>query len=426
MQERIDENMIKAILFGVNLPSSDHEETEYSLRELERLADTAQIEVVGKYIQNRKSIDKTTYAGIGFIGNCLDEHPEVELLIFDNELTGTQAKNIREKFKVEVTDRTEIILDIFHKHAGTREAKLQVHLAELEYQLPRLKKLWSHLDRERGQAGGSGGTSRGMGEKQIEIDRRKIMQEISKTRRELKKLDTQMIIQRKKRENEKKVCLVGYTNAGKSTLFNQLTNAGVLVENKLFATLGSTARTVNLGKGMDIILSDTVGFISNIPHKLIASFRATLKDVQDADLLLHIVDIADPAYDRYLSAVDDVLKEIGADGVPMIILANKTDLLISDGQTGFPDKDMIPISARTGKNLELLLKMLSDRLFPRQRIELLIPVDKPALLEKIHQSSEIIREQYTRDGFLVEVLMNPENVEYFKPYYRKRNSVVLD
>jgi len=320
-------DMNKAILVGVCLKPNEFDKKKASLDELARLADTAGLEVVGKFIQKRQKPDKTFYIGKGFLAEALNEvyDDAPGLVIFDNELSPGQGRNIEKEFVVDAIDRTEVILNIFHDHARTREAQLQVKLAELQYQLPRLKRLWSHLDREKGQAAGSGGTGRGMGEKQIEIDKRIIRREIAKVKAELKKVFLHRETQGKKREKVKKVCLVGYTNAGKSTLFNRLTDAGVLVEDKLFATLTTTTRKLTLAKGRDMILSDTVGFISDLPHHLVASFRATLKDVVDADLLLHLIDSSDELFPLYIDEVQKVLKQIEADDVPQLMVLNKAD-----------------------------------------------------------------------------------------------------
>ncbi|MBT4333686.1 MAG: GTPase HflX [Candidatus Cloacimonetes bacterium] len=320
-------DMNKAILVGVCLRPREYDKKVNSLDELERLADTAGVKVVGKFIQKRQKPDKAYYIGKGFLAEAIheteDENPG--LIIFDNELSPSQGRNTEKEFEMDAIDRTEVILNIFHDHARTRESKLQVKLAELQYQLPRLKRLWGHLDREKGQASGSGGASRGMGEKQIEIDKRLIRREIAKVKGELNKVFLHKETQSKQRESVKKVCLVGYTNAGKSTLFNRLTDAGVLVEDKLFATLSTTSRKLSLTKGRNMILSDTVGFISNLPHHLVASFRATLKDVVDADLLLHVIDSADELFPLYIDEVQEVLKQIDADEISQMIILNKSD-----------------------------------------------------------------------------------------------------
>jgi GTP-binding protein HflX len=305
-------------------------------------------------------------------------------------------------------------------HAKTKEAKLEVKLAQLKYQLPRLKKLWSHLDRERGASGSASGASRGMGEKQIEIDRRMIKGEIRFLTHELDRIMTQKITQRKSRENAKKVCIVGYTNAGKSSLFNRITGENVLVEDKLFATLDSTARSIEIDKGDNMIISDTVGFISNLPHSLIASFRATLKDVMDADLLLHVVDIADDSCEDNIVAVKEVLTEIGAEKIPSILVFNKIDLLgeYRVREEIFSDKykDSVFISAFTGENTGEILKSVSSKLNRSLRCSFLFPFEEQKLLANLHEFAEIIHKEFTDYGVSVTAVIGRENLYRVKDF----------
>lgn len=412
----------KAFLVGICLDNREYENSQRSLDELEKLAQTAEIEVVEKFIQNRKTIDKATYAGKGFLEEIKAkmEMANVDLLIFDNEIAPTQARNIMKLHGIEALDRTEIILDIFHMHAKTKEAKLEVRLAQLKYQLPRLKKLWSHLDRERGASGSSSGASRGMGEKQIEIDRRIIKEEIRLLTHELDRIMTQKITQRKKREKAKKVCLVGYTNAGKSSLFNRITGENVLVEDKLFATLDSTARSVEIDKGDNVVISDTVGFISNLPHSLIASFRATLKDVMDADLLLHVVDIADDACEEHIKSVNSVLKEIGAEKIPVLLVFNKIDLLgeYRVREEIFSDKyeGSAFISAFTGENTGGLLNSVREKLNQAIRCSFLFPFEEQKILANMHEISEILSKDFTDYGVQVTAVISRDNLYKVKDF----------
>ncbi|MDZ4182430.1 MAG: GTPase HflX, partial [Candidatus Cloacimonadaceae bacterium] len=291
--ERVEKT---AFLATIVRQGESPKEIEASLDELERLADTAGIAVLGRYSQKRNAPERGTFFGKGFLEETGEKmlQAQAELLIVNQELSPMQGRNIERDFGIRVIDRTEVILSIFHDHAKTKEAKLQVRLAELQYQLPRLRRLWGHFDKERGSARTAGGSaSRGMGEKQIEIDKRLIRLQIRRINQNISAIAHQKETQRKQRDKTKKLCLVGYTNAGKSTLFNALTHAGVLVEDKLFATLDSTSRQLKLSTGSPVVISDTVGFISNLPHHLVASFRATLMEVQDADLLLHVVDVQD-------------------------------------------------------------------------------------------------------------------------------------
>ncbi|MFO7897202.1 MAG: GTPase HflX [Candidatus Cloacimonadales bacterium] len=410
----------QAVLCGVSGSVKEKPAKEQSLQELHRLAETAGIEVKGKFIQNKQKVDKTYYLGKGFLAEVVGEMQELkaEIIIFDNELSASQARNIERDFEIKVIDRTEVILDIFHKHAASREAKLQVRLAELNYQLPRLKKLWSHLDREKGQASGSGGTSRGMGEKQIEVDKRLIRSEIRKVTSELAKVDTQKETQRKSRQKSKKICLVGYTNAGKSTLFNKLTGADVLVQDKLFATLDSTAKNLELEKGKDVILSDTVGFISDLPHHLVASFKATLKDVEDADLLLHVVDFSDPNFLKYIEEVQKVLAQIEAAEIPQIMVLNKMDQA-DQNQLSFMQKahpQSVGISAKTGENLAQLLQQADELLHKANEVEVLIPHSQPKVLNLLFSLAKIISKEYTEAGLKAVAIINQEDRYHFEEY----------
>ena len=396
----------KAILVGVCFHPSEYDKKITSLDELERLADTAGVEVVGKFIQKRQKPDKAYYIGKGFLAEAIIETQEENsgLIIFDNELSPSQGRNTEKEFEMDAIDRTEVILNIFHDHARTRESKLQVKLAELQYQLPRLKRLWGHLDREKGQAAGSGGASRGMGEKQIEIDKRLIRREIAKVKAELKK-----------------VFLVGYTNAGKSTLFNRLTDAGVLVEDKLFATLSTTSRKLSLAKGRNMILSDTVGFISNLPHHLVASFRATLKDVVDADLLLHIVDSADELFPDYIEEVQKVLKQIKADDIPQMMILNKSDEADRIKLKFYlkAHEDSISISAKKGENIEKLLQKVDDKLHSADKYVLLIPHPEQKVVNLLHKLGQVELTEYLEEGVKITAIINQEDMHKFERFLQK-------
>ena len=416
-------DMNKAILVGVCLRPNEYEKKRTSLDELARLADTAGVEVVGKFIQKRQKPDKTYYVGKGFLAEAINETKEEfpGLIIFDNELSPSQGRNTEKEFEMAAIDRTEVILNIFHDHAKTRESKLQVKLAELQYQLPRLKRLWGHLDREKGQAAGSGGASRGMGEKQIEIDKRLIRREIAKVKAELSKVFLHKETQSKQRETIKKVCLVGYTNAGKSTLFNRLTDAGVLVEDKLFATLSTTSRKLLLAKGRNMILSDTVGFISNLPHHLVASFRATLKDVVDADLLLHVIDSADELFLSYIEEVQKVLLQIEADEIPQIMVLNKSDEADRMKLKFFLEthEDSISISAKKGKNIEELLQKVDNQLHSANKYILLIPHTEQKVVNLLHKFGQVESSEYIEEGVRITAVINQEDLHEFVRFLQK-------
>lgn len=403
--ERTEKTAFLAALANSRETDKDIKE---SLNELERLAETAGIQVLGTYHQRRNAPERGTYFGKGFLTDLSRKmmQAQADILIVNDELGPSQAYNIERDYQIKVMDRTEVILDIFHKHAKTREAKLQVHLAELEYQLPRLKRMWEHFDKERGGVRNTGGTAtRGMGEKQIEIDRRLIKDKIRKINKAIETIQHQKETQRKQREKAKKICLVGYTNAGKSTLFNQLTNAGVLVEDKLFATLDSTSRQLKLSTGNPVVLSDTVGFISKLPHHLIASFKATLMEVQDANLLLHIVDVSDERFEYYIQQVNSVLQQIGAETIPQILVFNKIDnvdsILVSMLESRFPEG--VFISAIQGINIDKLLAKMEEILLGNRILQLKIPYDKTALVSKMHDIAEIISEDYKEDGIYLKV-----------------------
>lgn len=350
---------------------------------------------------------------------------QAELLIVNEELSPMQARNIDQKFHIRVVDRTELILSIFHDHAKTREAKLQVKLAELEYQLPRLRKLWGHFDKERGSVRSVGGSAaRGMGEKQIEIDKRLIRLQIKRYKKNLDDIMHQKETQRKQRETTKKICLVGYTNAGKSTLFNTLTDAGVLVEDKLFATLDSTSRQLKLNTGLPVVISDTVGFISNLPHHLVASFRATLMEVKDANLLLHVVDAADDRMDYYIAQVQLVLSEIGAEQINTLLVLNKTDRLETSFKVLIAKRHpkAVLISASEQTNIPALLERIEQDLFRSTKHRIKLPFEKGGLLSKLHEIGKVISENYLDDGIVIEVILEAEKTYLINDYIQDGSS----
>ena len=441
-------NHKKAILVGVCASKKEYQEKIESLAELNRLADTAEIEVCDKFIQIKRKIDSAFYAGKGFLTEIVNkmEMYGAEYLIFDNDLSPTQNRNISDYHKIKVIDRTEIILEIFRMHAGTRESKLQVKLASLKYQLPRLKKLWSHFSGGRvaagvgssGQSGGSSGSgtgggssqtsgklssaggaaSRGMGEKQLEVDTRLVKNGISKIGAQLNNIMQQEKVRRKRRTIVKKICLIGYTNAGKSTLFNAITDAGVLVEDKLFATLDSTARAFNSGKGDDLIISDTVGFISNLPHHLVASFRATLKEVIDADLLLHVVDGSDPNFERNIAAVDDVLEQLGADKIPTLKVFNKSDCISVESREQLLSSvnNPIMISALTGENVDSLISIADNNLNISHEYELMIPLTEQKIIATLHDYVKILSKTFVDNDLKLKAVINDGDMRNLRKY----------
>lgn len=311
----------RAILVGVALPDDpvDHEEP---LEELSRLARTAGARVVDRVVQKRARIDSAYFVGRGKAGDIHDlaKDKKADVVIFDHDLHPAQLRNLERELDTKVVDRSELILDIFATHARTHTAKVQVELAQLEYMLPRLRRMWTHLGRIEGGIG-----TRGPGEQQLEVDRRAVRRRISDLKKRLAQIEKRKTEEVKGRGDEFCVSLVGYTNAGKSTLMNALTEAGVLVEDKLFATLETRTRPWNLPGGRKVLLSDTVGFIRNLPHHLVASFKATLEEAKNAQLLLHVVDAAHPDPERQIEAVDVVLEEIGCEESRKRLVLNKAD-----------------------------------------------------------------------------------------------------
>lgn len=411
-----------ALLIGVCLPDADHpSHKDVSMEELERLADTAGIAVRHRCIQKREKINSRTYAGQGFIHSSLESYQDkIDVVIFDNDLTGSQVRNIERRFDVAVMDRTELILRIFHDHARTKEAKLQVRLAELKYELPKLKQMWSHLDRERGSSRMGGGAAlRGMGEKQIEADRQRVQREISEIEKALGRFSRQIDTQRKLRQKRCwNVGIVGYTNTGKSTLFNRLTHSGVLVGDRLFATLDSTSRSLNLSRGEKIILSDTVGFVGNLPHHLVASFRATLKEAEEADLLLHVADISDKDLERHMADVDMVLEEIGAENIPQIPVLNKMDTVDPSviDQKKRRYREAHTISAKTGRNLQRLLDDI-DRYINRPcQYVLEIPQTRQKAISRVHSLGKIVQKAYYSDCVRLTVDMSVHDINGLERY----------
>jgi len=419
--EELDGDERTAFLATIIRQEESAEEAEASLEELQRLADTAGIMVLGSYSQRRNHPERASFFGKGWLTDIAQKMQQAgaELLIVNEELTPIQGRNIENHFGIQVIDRTEVILQIFHEHAKTREARLQVRLAELQYQLPRLRRLWTHFDKERGSARSAGGAaSRGMGEKQIEIDKRLIRLQIRKVTAALDTVAKQKETHRKQRSNALKLCLVGYTNAGKSTLFNALTGAGVLVEDRLFATLDSTSRQLKLSTGAPLVISDTVGFISRLPHHLVASFRATLMEVLDADLLLHIVDASDERYEYYIEQVNGVLADIGAGSIPQLVVLNKSDRLsgamIQLIQARYPEAAIISATHKQG--IDELLNSVETKLLDARKLVLQLPFDQGSLVSKLHEISMVHKEEYNENGVKLWLSISGRDLHLVEPY----------
>lgn len=361
MHRNVNKNLKeKAVIVGARLPRQSEFEFNESINELASLVQSAGGKVVARVTQNRDRIDPTYYIGKGKVSEIADQVKKhsADLVVFDDELSPAQVRNLEKTLDTKVIDRGALILDIFGKRARTNEARVQVEMAQLEYMLPRLTRQWSHFSKHVGGIG-----TRGPGETQLETDRRLTRKRISILAERLEKIDRAREVQRRRRKDMFNVCLVGYTNAGKSTLFNALTREDVWVENMLFCTLDSTSRSYHVGSGQKVIFTDTVGFIRKIPHQLVASFRATLNEVRLADLLLHVVDFSHPHYVKRIADVNTVLEDLEAADIPKIMVFNKIDqsaeAYLEFGQFVVPDKNKIFTSATERLGLDLLVKRIA-------------------------------------------------------------------
>ena len=387
----------RTIIIGVIKPGDTDETINEHLDELELLAQTASAEVVGRITQKISKVNSATFIGKGKADQIIAQAKELEvkLIIFDDELSPGQIKNYHNlSDKIKVLDRSGLILDIFRKHARTKEATTQVDLAYLEYLLPRLTRQWTHLERQMGGIG----TRAGMGETQIEVDRRLIRTRITRLKKDLTKIEKERNTQSMRRQSEFRVSLVGYTNAGKSTLFKAITGTDVYIKDQLFATLDTTIRKLDLDSSHEILLSDTVGFIRKLPHNLVASFKSTLKEVLEADLILMVLDISSPQIKEHVNTIVDVLKEMGANEIPIIQVLNKVDL-ISDGtmieklQRSFPGS--ITISAQNHLRLSdikrRVIKMMDSNY---KTVDLEFSYDDGKIISQVQQGVEVLEREY--------------------------------
>jgi GTP-binding protein HflX len=393
------------VLVGVTLPPSRDDDTEASLDELALLIDTAGADEAARVVQRRDAPDPTFFVGKGKAEEIKEVSVAVDAdtVVFDNELTPAQQYNLEKLFGRTAIDRTAVILDIFAQNAHTLEGKAQVELAMLRYKLPRLRRGTSAAYTR--QAGGIGTLTRGPGETKLEVDRRRVMRRISKLEGELRTLDRTRKLQRKSRSRSglQTVTIVGYTNAGKSTLLNRLTDAAVLVEDRLFATLDPTTRRLALPGGEPVLVTDTVGFVRRLPHGLVEAFKSTLETVAEADLLLHVVDASAPDPQAQIDAVREVLAEIDADRVPELLAFNKADLAAEEAaRLAKSQPGSVAVSAQTGEGVDDLLRALGDRLRALATVvELLVPYERGDVLAAIHREGEVVSQAHTEGGVRV-------------------------
>ncbi len=411
-ENKTEELPVKAVLACVDVGEFD---AETSIAELAELAKTANAEVVGEVIQKKSSYDPATCMGAGRLEELKDqlEILEAELVIFDHELTGIQVRNIENILDVRVIDRTTLILDIFAQRARTKEGKLQVELAQQKYRLPRLTGMGTSLSR----LGGGIGT-RGPGETKLETDKRHIRRRIEYLEDSLKELEKHRNFTRSRRKKDGILCaaIVGYTNVGKSTLMNALTDAGVLAENKLFATLDITSRSIELPDGRSVMLIDTVGLIRRLPHNLVEAFKSTLEEAAVSDIILNVQDLSSPEREEQAEVTEKLLSELGCDGIPIINVMNKADSALNL-DTVFEDDKNVIISARHHDGFDKLLQCIMKNL-PQtaKRMQLLIPYDKTAFINSIRSEGKIFSEEYTECGTLIDALVDIKLVKEATQY----------
>lgn len=395
----------RAILVGAALRGADYDAAE-SLIELGALAESAGAIVVSSVLQRREAIDARTYIGKGKVEELAErvKKHEVDVVIFDDDLSPAQLREVEEACECKVIDRSELILDIFASRARTHEARLQVELAQLEYTAPRLRGMWTHLERIAGAGGGTGAGAvggigtRGPGERQIEIDRRIVNRRVTLLKRQIAQIDRRKIRQVQSRHEHFNISIVGYTNAGKSTLMNALTDAGVRAEDRLFATLDTKTRRWNLGNGLIALLSDTVGFVRRLPHHLVASFRATLEEAIHTDLLLHVVDASSPAAWQQYQSVQQVLTELGCGGHQTLVLLNKIDVAEDRAALQILQHQLpegMSISARSGQGLvELVEKVRGMVAGPKQQVTVRLNLSEGKAIAFLEQHAEVLDRRY--------------------------------
>lgn len=405
----------RALLVGLITPSLPKSEAIEHLNELSLLASTAGAEVIHCTMQSRKRIDPATLIGSGKaieIGKIVEQE-KIDIVIFDHELSPVQIRNLEKVIKCKITDRSGIILDIFASRAKTKEAITQVELAQLQYILPRLTRQWTHLSKQYGGIG-----TRGPGEQQIEVDRRQIRHRIQVLKKHLESIKKEREVQRQQRKEFTRIALVGYTNAGKSTLFNLFTSANVFVEDQLFATLDTTVRVVEIPPSKKVLLSDTVGFIRKLPAHLIASFKSTLMEVVEADILLHVVDISHPRFEEHIEVVKNTLKELGALQKQIITVFNKIDKisdrsLLSDLHQRY--QPAVFISAVRGINIgalqELILHFIEQNSIEQT---LVVPISEYQTIAQLYNIAKIIEQKYIDNTIQIRFQVDSKNIERLK------------
>ena len=409
----------RVIIVGININNKNN--FEESIIELKNLCIACDIEIVGEMEQNLKKINPTFYMGSGKIEELRDliEEMNAEIIVFNNELSASQIKNIEEEVKCSIIDRTALILDIFANRAKTREAKLQVEVARLQYELPRLIGANENLGR---QSGGVGTKNRGAGETKLELDRRRIEDRIASLNKELEILKYQRNTQKNKRKKSSipNVALVGYTNAGKSSVMNVLVenfinkeDKKVFEKNMLFATLETYVRNIKLHNNKSFLLYDTVGFVGDLPHNLVKAFRSTLEEVCDADLLVHIIDISNPNYKNQIDVTNETLSQIGADNIPMIYVYNKIDLIDLDKL----DNNKILISAKRDIGIDRLIESICEKVFEDYiRFKLKIPYSEGKMISNIMENATILDSEYIEDGVIFNIEFSEKEYVKYKQY----------
>jgi len=411
-ENKTEEVPVKAVLACVDTGEFD---AEASIKELEELASTAGAEVVGTAIQRKAAFDPATCMGAGRLEELHEQLEPLgaELVIFDHELTGIQVRNIEDILGVRIIDRTTLILDIFAQRARTKEGKLQVELAQQKYRLPRLTGMGTALSR----LGGGIGT-RGPGETKLETDKRHIRRRISALEEELRELKKHRDFSRSRRKKDGVLCaaIVGYTNVGKSTLLNALTDAGVLAENKLFATLDTTSRSIELPDGRSVLLIDTVGLISRLPHDLVEAFKSTLEEAAAADLILNVQDISSPEREKQAEVTAKLLEELGCGGIPKLDVMNKADVS-PERDMIFEDEHTVLISAKEQTGFDRLLERITQ-LLPEtaRRMQLMVPYDKTSLISRIREDGKVFSEEYTGEGTQIDALVDIKLIKEAEKY----------